>query len=87
MKTGIAHTKDAKVAKVAIRRPSQLTPGRRCLWKGREIIFRRRITSAQGSPRCVFICPEFAGLDGPNDKGLVEFTDRAVTLDVFAEAS
>ncbi|MEN3369988.1 MAG: hypothetical protein V7609_2131 [Verrucomicrobiota bacterium] len=83
MKAG-ARTTVTKDEKAPIRRPSLLRAGRRCVWKGREIIFQRRITSAQGSPRSVFVCPAFAGLDGPNDKGLVEFTDRAVTLDVYA---
>ncbi|MDB6174237.1 MAG: hypothetical protein JWL59_3548 [Chthoniobacteraceae bacterium] len=66
-----------------------LKPGDRCVWNSRgdsyEMFFVRRITRATHSvrsPKNVFRVPRFAGLDGPADTGIAEFSDKQVSQEV-----
>ncbi|MDB6174350.1 MAG: hypothetical protein JWL59_3661 [Chthoniobacteraceae bacterium] len=66
-----------------------LKPGDRCVWDSRgekyEMFFVRRITPGAHhvrSPQNVFRVPRFAGLNGPADTGIAEFSDKQVSQEV-----
>jgi hypothetical protein len=54
-------------------RVAALKPGLKCRWHGRALEFIERVKERRVN---VFRCPDFVGLNGPDDRGLVEFTDH-----------
>lgn len=54
-------------------RVANLSPGKNYIWKNYTMQFVKRISGRQ--PVSIFICPEFAGLNGNADKGIVGFSD------------
>lgn len=58
-------------------RVSELRAGMRCNWNGHEMYYIERVPArGRGGYVSLFRCPDFAGQNGPDDKGLVEFSDR-----------
>ncbi len=50
------------------------------LWHGHSLEFVERIPRDGHRPaKNIFRSKDFAGLDGPKDRGMVEFTDRQLT--------
>ena len=57
-------------------RPSKLTPGRKVICGGRVMTFIRRDRQPNHTAMNWFQCPDYVGLDGAEDKGLVSMTDH-----------
>jgi hypothetical protein len=50
---------------------------------GRKMTFVKRLRSGfeiAGPTRNVFRCPDYAGLNGPKDTGLVDFSDQMLAV-------
>ncbi len=71
-----------------------LKPTQKCVLKSsagnwHRIVFVKRIKPGDyqiRSPKNVFTCADFAGLNGPNDNGRIEMSDREVARQVFLES-
>jgi hypothetical protein len=60
-------------------RAATLKAGQEITLHGRKMTFVRRLRSGfeiVGATRNVFRCPDYAGLNGPQDARLVEFSDQ-----------
>jgi len=60
-----------------------LTSGQETTLHGRKMIFVKRLRAGHeisGPTRNVFRCPGYAGLNGPQDTGLVEFSDQMLAV-------
>jgi hypothetical protein len=67
------------IANSQIRRPSKLQPGVKIICDGRPMTFvKREPAYGPRGARNVFLCPDYAGLNGPQDDGKCEMTDPYV---------
>ncbi|HEY3863767.1 MAG TPA: hypothetical protein VGO59_17970 [Verrucomicrobiae bacterium] len=60
-----------------------LKPGQEVRLHGRKMTFVKRLRGGHdicGAARNVFRCPDYAGLNGPKDAGLVEFSDQMLAV-------
>lgn len=64
-------------------RSADLRPGTKWRWRGHVLEFVERI-SRRGrlAARNIFCCEDFVGLDGPDDRGLLTFTDQALAREM-----
>lgn len=64
-------------------RSADLRPSAKYLWRGYLIEFVERIPSyGRSAARNVFRCDAFVGLDGPDDRGLLMFSDQKLAREV-----
>ncbi len=64
-------------------RSADLRPGTKWRWRGRVLEFVERIPRhGRMAARNIFRCEDFVGLDGPEDRGLVVFSDQKLAREV-----
>ena len=64
-------------------RPSALHPGAKCYWRGRLLEFVERIPRrGKVAAKNVFRSADLSGLNGPDDRGLIAFSDKQIMTEV-----
>lgn len=67
-------------------RSADLRTGTRWRWRGHLLEFVERIPRERKAAKNIFRCEDFVGLDGPDDRGLLVFSDQKLAREVEWEA-